>query len=79
VEIFLQTGAGSEASVKHLHWHVVPSQLNDPLRGFDKLGQFFTIEKDKPKIVVFPVPIKKARQTLLRALSKTLGKKGKKK
>ena len=75
IEIFIQTGTSSESSVQHLHWHVVPSQKNDPLRGFDKLGHFFTIEKDKPRIIVFPVPIQKARQTLLRALSKTLGRK----
>ncbi len=75
IEIFLQTGAGSEGSIAHLHWHIVPSQPSDPLRGFDKLGHFFTITEDKPKLIVFPVPIKKARNTLLRALSKTLGRK----
>ena len=75
VEIFLQTGAGSESSIRHLHWHVVPSHPTDPLRGFDKLGQFFTIEQDKPKVIVFPVPIQRARQSLLKALSKTLGRK----
>jgi len=75
IEVFIQTGGASEASIEHLHWHVVPSQPNDPIRGFDKLGQFFTIEEDKPKIIVFPVPIKKAKQTLQRALSKTLGRK----
>lgn len=77
VEVFIQTGAGSEASVKHLHWHVVPSREDDPLRGFDKLGHFYTIEKEKPKVIVFPVPIQKARHTLLKALSKTLGRKDK--
>ena len=72
VEVFIQTGEGSESSIKHLHWHVVPSQPGDPLRGFDKLGMFFTIEEAKPKILVFPVPIRKARYQLLRALTHTL-------
>ena len=75
VEIFIQTGIGSESSVEHIHWHVVPSHPSDPLRGFDKLGQFFTIEEDKPKIIVFPIKIRKAKRVLLNALSKTLGRK----
>jgi len=75
IEVFLQTGAGSESSIKHLHWHVIPSQPSDPLRGFDKLGHFFTIEPDKPKILIFPVPIQKAKQPLLKALSKILKRK----
>ncbi len=75
VEVFLQTGEGSESSIKHLHWHVVPSQKGDPLRGFDKLGHFFTMEEGKPRILVFPVPIKRARSGLLKALSKILGRK----
>ena len=72
VEVFLQTGPGSEGSIKHLHWHVVPSQRDDPLRGFDKLGQFFTIEPDKEKVIIFPVPIKLAKEELLAALAQIL-------
>jgi diadenosine tetraphosphate (Ap4A) HIT family hydrolase len=74
VEIFLQTGPGFESSIKHLHWHIVPSLPQDPLRGFDKLGHFFTMEKEKAKILVFPVPVRLARNQLLRALTRTLGK-----
>jgi len=72
VEVFLQTGPGSESSIEHLHWHVVPAQQDDHLRGFDKLGQFFTIEPDKEKVIVFPVPIKLAKEGLLAALAKVL-------
>ncbi len=73
VEIFIQYGKGSEASIPHLHWHVVPSLPEDPLRGFDKLGQFFSIEQNKEKVILFPVKIRKARGTLRRALAKHLG------
>ena len=72
VEVFLQTGPGSESSVSHLHWHVTPAQPDDPLRGFDKLGQFFTIEPDKERVIIFPVPIKLAQDELLAALAKVL-------
>jgi len=75
IEVFLQTGTASEASIEHLHWHVVPSQLNDPLRGFDKLGHFFTIKEGTPKILIFPVAIKKSPKVLFNALSKSLGRK----
>ena len=75
VEIFCQTGPGSEASIAHIHWHIVPSQPSDPLRGFDKLGQFFTIEPDEPKILIFPVPIRIAKNQLLKALAKVLSRK----
>ncbi len=75
IEIFIQTGEGSEASIAHLHWHVVPALPSDQLRGFDKLGHFFTMEPDKEKVVIFPIKIEKAQKTLLKALSKTLGRK----
>ncbi len=82
VEVFIQTGEGSESSIRHLHLHVVPSQPGDPLRGFDKLGMFFTMEEAKPKVLVFPVPIRKARHQLSQALTKTFAfaspRKGKK-
>ncbi len=72
IEVFLQYGPGSESSVSHLHWHVVPSLPNDHLRGFDKLGHFFTIEPDKEKVIVFPVPIQLAQEKLLNALAEIL-------
>lgn len=64
VEVFLQTGEGSKSSVKHLHWHLVPSSPADPLRSIDKLGQFFTTEDGKERVVMFPIPIKFAREEL---------------
>jgi diadenosine tetraphosphate (Ap4A) HIT family hydrolase len=75
IEVFLQSGAGSEASITHLHWHVVPASSTDPLRSFDKLGHFYTIKKDQAKILVFPIKIRKARQSLLTALAKHLKRK----
>lgn len=72
IEVFIQTGEGSESSVAHLHWHVVPSLPEDHLRGFDKLGHFFTIEQDKEKVIVFPVPIRLAQSDLLNALRDVL-------
>ncbi len=72
IEVFIQTGEGSEGSVKHLHWHVVPSLPDDHLRGFDKLGHFFTIKPDEEKVIVFPVPIRLAQEGLLEALQAVL-------
>ena len=70
VEVFLQSGAGSEASVAHLHWHVVPASPDDPFRSFEKLGQFYTIEPGKERVVAFPVTIKRSPSQLLTALSR---------
>jgi diadenosine tetraphosphate (Ap4A) HIT family hydrolase len=72
IEVFIQTGEGSESSIPHLHWHVVPSLPGDTLRGFDKLGHFFTIEDGKEKVVLFPVPIRLAQNDLLNALKAVL-------
>ena len=72
IEVFIQTGEGSEGTIPHLHWHVVPSLPEDHLRGFDKLGQFFTVEPDKEKIIVFPVPIRLAQEGLLDAFRTVL-------
>lgn len=72
IEVFIQTGEGSESSMPHLHWHVVPSLPDDHLRGFDKLGHFSTIEPDKEKVVLFPVPIRLAQNQLLEALQTVL-------
>lgn len=71
-EVFLQYGKGSEASVSHLHWHVVPAQSDDPLRGFTKLGHFHTMHEQEEKIVIFPVKIKYAREDLQDVLSKAI-------
>ena len=77
VEIFIQYGLASEMSVPHLHWHVVPASPSDPIRGFDKLGQFFTMKPNESKVLIFPIPIKLAKGNLIKALSKTLTRKGK--
>lgn len=71
-EIFLQYGAGSEQSVEHLHWHIVPAQKGDPLRSFEKLGQFYTKEEGKEKVIFFPTPIQFARETLLEKLAEAI-------
>lgn len=75
IEIFLQTGKGSARSIPHLHWHVVPSQPSDPLRGFDKADQFFTIKPDEEKIILFPVEIRYAREELRKLIAQTLQRK----
>lgn len=76
-EIFLQTGAGSESTIDHLHWHVVPASPTDPLRSFDKLGQFYTVKRGKERVVLFPVRIKRSPQQLRKALSHTTPKRRK--
>lgn len=68
VEVFLQTGDGSKSSVKHLHWHLVPASPEDPLRSIDKLGQFVTTEEGKERVLIYPIPIKLAREDLISAL-----------
>ena len=70
IEMFLQTGAGSESSIPHLHWHVVPASPTDPLRSFDKLGHFYTVEAGKERVVLFPLRIKRSPKQLLSALSR---------
>lgn len=72
VEIFLQYGSGSASSIPHLHWHIVPALPGDNLRSFEKLGHFYTREKDKEKIIFFPIKIKKAKKILQQALSKII-------
>ena len=73
IEIFMQIGEGSEASIKHLHWHVVPALPSDKLRSFEKLGHFYTTEKDKEKIVIFPIEIEKVGKMLQEGVSEVLG------
>jgi len=74
IDVFIQTGGGSESSIPHLHWHVVPAQKDDQLRSFDKLGHFYTIEPDKEKVLLFPIEIKLARKELAKALTAVLEK-----
>ena len=68
-ELFLQTGAGSAGSVKHLHWHLVPASPTDELRSFEKLGQFYTTKADEEKIIIFPKTITMSPEELLTFLS----------
>lgn len=72
IEIFIQTGSGSESSIPHLHWHVVPALPDDHLRGFDKLGQYCTVEPGQEKVILFPVPIRFAQEGLIEALQTVL-------
>ncbi len=76
VEIFLQFGPGSEASVKHLHWHIVPALPDDPIRGFGKLGHFFAKNETDKAVLRFPVKIQYARESLQNVLSKSLNEDG---
>jgi len=72
IEIFLQTGTNSGRSIRHIHWHIVPANLSDPLRSFEKLGHFYTTEPNKEKVVLFPIPIKLACEELKKAVAKVL-------
>jgi diadenosine tetraphosphate (Ap4A) HIT family hydrolase len=72
LEIFLQTGNGSQSTVPHLHWHLVPARPDDPLRSFEKLGHFYTTKENEEKIVIFPIEISLAKEDLQKALSKIL-------
>ena len=74
VEIFLQTGAGSESSIQHLHWHVVPAMPDDHLRSFAKLGHFYTTKPNEERVLIFPVRIKRSPAVLKLALARTIGK-----
>ncbi len=72
VEIFMQTGPGSAASVSHLHWHVVPALPDDSLRSFEKMGHFYTTEQEQEKVLLFPVSIRLAREKLQEELAEAL-------
>ena len=76
VEIFLQFGPGSEASIKHLHWHIVPALPDDPIRGFGKLGHFFAKNETDEIVLRFPIKIQYARKSLQDVLSKSLNEDG---
>lgn len=73
IEIFLQYGPGSAASIPHLHWHIVPALPNDTLRSFEKLGHFYTESHGKEKVILFPIKIEKAKKSLQEALLQTIG------
>lgn len=72
VEVFLQYGPGSASSVPHIHWHLFPAMPDDELRGFEKLGHFYTTEEGKEKALIFPIEIKLAKESLQEALSKVI-------
>lgn len=72
IEVFLQTGEQSASSIDHLHWHVVPASLDDPLRSFEKIGHFYTTNPGEEKVVVFPVPIKLTGKELQEAVQQVL-------
>ncbi len=74
LEVFLQTGAGSESTIAHLHTHVVAAAPTDPLRSFDKLGQFYTVVAGKERVVLFPHRIQHSPQQLRTLLGKKLTK-----
>jgi|SRR3989344_863310 len=72
VEIFLQYGPGSAASISHIHWHIVPAMCNDELRSFEKLGHFYTTDQGKERVLLFPLKIDKAKEDLQTALSQVI-------
>ena len=69
IEYFAQNGSGSESSVAHVHWHVVPASPDDELRSFEKLGHYYTIEPEKEKVVLFPKEISMSPEALRAKLS----------
>lgn len=68
IEYFLQYGEGSESSVSHIHWHLVPAMPDDPFRSFEKLGHFYTTTPDEEKVIMFPTEIQRSPHELLDAL-----------
>jgi len=64
-EVFLQTGPGSLSSIKHLHWHLIPTKPQKDTLSLAKLGYFWTTEPDKEKIVLQPTAITIAREELI--------------
>lgn len=73
VEVFLQFGPGSAATLEHLHWHVVPARPDDPLRSFEKLGHFYRTGPRERVVLEFPHRITLAKKKLQKALSKIIG------
>ncbi len=72
VEVFFQNGSGSESSVPHLHWHVVPSRPSDPIRGSGKFGRFTTTVPNEEKVLLYPTEIQLAREALQAGLRDVL-------
>ncbi len=69
-EIFMQTGTGSYSSVPHLHWHVFPAEKEGPFVSYEKTGRFFTTVPKEQKIILFPIEIQLAKETLIEAVKK---------
>lgn len=78
IEIFIQSGPDSAASISHIHWHVVPAHPDDPLRGFEKLGHFYTVNEGEEKILIFPHEIRLAGEELKSALAQHINELGRK-
>lgn len=70
-EYFLQTGEGSLGSVAHLHWHLVPTIPQHSLKGFEKLGFYGTTEPAEEKLVISPIEITIARESLIELIANT--------
>lgn len=64
-EIFLQTGPGSLSSIKHLHWHLIPTTPQKDSLSLAKLGYFWTTEPTEEKVVIQPTEITIAREELI--------------
>ncbi len=65
LEYFVQTGTASGSSIPHLHFHLVPARPDDSLRGFEKLGHFYTTNEHEEKVVIFPHRITLSPEDLL--------------
>lgn len=68
MEVFLQTGLGTESSIPHLHWHLVPAIPQHSLIGFEKCGFFTASEPNERKVVMTPITITMAREELIEFL-----------
>lgn len=64
-EFFLQTGPGSLSSIKHLHWHLIPTTPQKEFLSLAKVGYFWTTKPDDEKIVLQPIELILAREELL--------------
>lgn len=71
IEIFLQTGKGSLGSLEHLHWHLVPTLPQHSLIGFEKIGHFSATKPAEEKVVITPIEITIARESLLQLIADT--------
>lgn len=64
-EVFLQTGPGSLSSIKHLHWHLIPTTPQKDSLSLAKSGYFWTTKPTEEKIVLQPTEITIAREVLI--------------